>query len=58
MTAKPKTEEIAGRPDRSQWVARLGQVLSSLEVMERDERHAALKYIKSVYGNDWPGDSY
>jgi hypothetical protein len=58
MAKTPEREEIMVKPDLSKWVERLGSVLLSLENMEKDERHAALKYIKSVYSQEWPPDNY
>lgn len=40
------------------WIERLTTVLRTMDAMESDERLAALKYLKSKYGKEWPSDDY
>jgi hypothetical protein len=40
------------------WIARLADLLRTIDAMEDDERAAAFNFLKSKYSSNWPRDSY
>jgi len=53
-----KTVIKVAPPASDQVIHRLGVLLGALELMEHNERSAALTYLKSRYRDDWPSDCY
>lgn len=39
-------------------IERLGTILRAIEMMDSEERSAALRYIKSRYPKEWPSSDY
>jgi hypothetical protein len=57
--AKNQAEDVG--PIRSSvdgCIERLGTILRAMEMMDSEERSAALRYIKQRYPKEWPSSDY
>jgi hypothetical protein len=50
--------EVKEKVPAEQWIGRLTVVLKTIDDMDRDERSAALAFLRSKYRQDWPSENY
>lgn len=58
MAKTDNVVEIKATVPAEIWIARLTELLKTVDAMESDERSAAFNFLKSKYYKEWPSSSY